>query len=234
MKRFFAPVSFITLFLTAGLLSGCTTMIRLAVDWNQHTQASYYRDEIPSGGWVDPDWTGVPRSVSILYAEPMFDGYASLKREWPEYGSNFSNWFKQKMEYAARTLTAHAEVECVYDSAFVKEQRSVLWFDRKYSTVETIDVPTLHKKYWDSVNEVAVVISPIVIVAEDYNDSLSAKTVKALYSIVDIKRDKILAYGKAEASGYLDRDARASLSEILLRKVVKDTPLEQISLSPLD
>jgi hypothetical protein len=234
MKRFFAPVSFITLFLTASLLSGCTTMIRLAVDWNQHTQASYYRDEIPSGGWVDPDWAGVPRSVTILYAEPMFDGYASLKREWPEYGSDFGRWFRQNMEYAAKTLTARAEVECVDDSAFVKEQRGVLWYGRKYSAVDTVAVPMLHRKYWDSVNEVAVVISPIVIVAEDYNDSLSAKTVKALYSIVDIRRDKVLAYGKAEASGYLDRDARASLSEILLREVVKDTPLEQISMSPLD
>ena len=98
MKKFTAPLFVIMLFLMMCVLSGCTTVMKLAVDWMNYTQDTDYRDNVPAGGWVDPEWEGIPRSVTVLYSEPMFDGYVSFKNEWPEYGGNFSGWFKQQMD----------------------------------------------------------------------------------------------------------------------------------------
>ena len=232
MKKFTAPLFVIMLFLMTCVLSGCTTVMKLAVDWMNYTQDSYYRDHVPAGGWVDPEWDGVPRSVTILYSEPMFDGYSSFKKEWPEYGGNFSGWFKQQMDYAAATLSVRAEVMSVDDSAFVMERRA-LWH-RYGADADSVEVPVLREKYRDDVEEVAVVISPIVIVASERADTTGVKTVKTLYSITDVKRGKVLAYGKVDVRGEMGRMANVSLSEKLLHLVVKGSPLEQVRLSPME
>ena len=232
MKKFTAPSFVIMLFLMTCVLSGCTTVMKLAVDWMNYTQDSYYRDHVPAGGWVDPEWDGVPRSVTILYSEPMFDGYSSFKKEWPEYGGNFSGWFKQQMDYAAATLSVRAEVMSVDDSAFVMERRA-LWH-RYGADADSVEVPVLREKYRDDVEEVAVVISPIVIVASERADTTGVKTVKALYSITDVKRGKVLAYGKVDVRGEMGRMANVSLPEKLLHLVVKGSPLEQVRLSPME
>lgn len=232
MKKFTAPLFVIMLFLMTCVLSGCTTVMKLAVDWMNYTQDSYYRDHVPAGGWVDPEWDGVPRSVTILYSEPMFDGYSSFKKEWPEYGGNFSGWFKQQMDYAAATLSVRAEVMSVDDSAFVMERRA-LWH-RYGADADSVEVPVLREKYRDDVEEVAVVISPVVIVASERADTTGVKTVKALYSITDVKRGKVLAYGKVDVRGEMGRMANVSLPEKLLHLVVKGSPLEQVRLSPME
>ena len=232
MKKFTAPLFVIMLFLMTCVLSGCTTVMKLAVDWMNYTQDSYYRDHVPAGGWVDPEWDGVPRSVTVLYSEPMFDGYSSFKKEWPEYGGNFSGWFKQQMDYAAATLSVRAEVMSVDDSAFALERRT-LWH-RYGADADSVEVPVLREKYRDDVEEVAVVTSPIVIVASERADTTGVKTVKALYSITDVKRGKVLAYGKVDVRGEMGRMANVSLSEKLLHLVVKGSPLEQVRLSPME
>ena len=162
----------------------------------------------------------------------MFDGYSSFKKEWPEYGVNFSGWFKQQMDYAAATLSVRAEVMSVDDSAFVMERRA-LWH-RYGADADSVEVPVLREKYRDDVEEVAVVISPIVIVASERADTTGVKTVKALYSITDVKRGKVLAYGKVDVRGEMGRMANVSLSEKLLHLVVKGSPLEQVRLSPME
>lgn len=232
MKKFTAPLFVIMLFLLTCVLSGCTTVMKLAVDWMNYTQDSYYRDHVPAGGWVDPEWEGVPRSVTILYSEPMFDGYSSFKKEWPEYGGNFSGWFKQQMDYAAATLPVRAEVMSVDDSAFAMERRDALW-RRQGTDADSVAVPVLREKYRDDVEEVAVVISPIVIVASERADTTGAKTVKALYSITDVKRGKVLAYGKVDVRGEMGRTTNVSLSEKLLHLVVESSPMEQVRMSPM-
>lgn len=232
MKKFTAPLFVIMLFLMTCVLSGCTMVMKLAVDWMNYTQDSYYRDHVPAGGWVDPEWDGVPRSVTILYSEPMFDGYSLFKKEWPEYGGNFSGWFKQQMDYAAATLSVRAEVMSVDDSAFVMERRA-LWH-RYGADADSVEVPVLREKYRDDVEEVAVVISPVVIVASERADTTGVKTVKALYSITDVKRGKVLAYGKVDVRGEMGRMANVSLPEKLLHLVVKGSPLEQVRLSPME
>lgn len=232
MKKIIAPFFWITLFVMAGMLSGCTTVMKLAVDWMNYTQDSYYRDHVPAGGWVDPEWDGVPRSVTVLYSEPMFDGYSSFKKEWPEYGGNFSGWFKQQMDYAAATLSVRAEVMSVDDSAFALERRAQ--WHRYGADADSVEVPVLREKYRDDVEEVAVVISPVVIVASERADTTGVKTVKAQYSITDVKRGKVLAYGKVDVRGEMGRKANVSLSEKLLYLVVKGSPLEQVRLSPME
>ena len=232
MKKFTAPLFVIMLFLMMCMLSGCTTVMKLAVDWMNYTQDTDYRDNVPAGGWVDPEWEGVPRSVTVLYSEPMFDGYVSFKNEWPEYGGNFSGWFKQQMDYTATTLSVRADVMSVDDSAFVMERREALW--RRYGTdANSVAVPLLREKYRKAVEDVVVVISPVVIVASERADTTGVKKVKALYSITDVKRGKLLAYGKVDVRGEMGRTANVSLSEKLLHLVVEGTPLYQVPMSPL-
>ena len=162
----------------------------------------------------------------------MFDGYVSFKNEWPEYGGNFSGWFKQQMDYAATTLSVRANVMSVDDSAFVMEWREALW--RRYGTdADSVAVPLLREKYRKAVEDVVVVISPVVIVASERADTTGVKTVKALYSITDVKRGKLLAYGKVDVRGEMGRTANVNLSEKLLHLAVEGTPLYQVPMSPL-
>ena len=232
MKKIVAPLFWIMLFVVASVLSGCTMVMKLAVGWMNYTQDAYFRDQVPAGGWVDPEWDGIPRSVTILYSEPMFDGYASFKKEWPEYGGNFSGWFKQQMNNAAATLNARTEVMSVDDSAFAMESRKALWH-RYGGDADSVAVPVLREKYRNAVEEVAVVISPIVVVASERADTTGAKTVKALYSITDVKRGKLLAYGKVDVRGEMGRTTNVSLSEKLLHLVVESSPMEQVRMSPM-
>ena len=81
--------------------------------------------------------------------------------------------------------------------------------------------------------DVVVVISPVVIVASERADTTGVKTVKALYSITDVKRGKLLAYGKVDVRGEMGRTANVSLSEKLLHLVVEGAPLYQVPMSPL-
>ena len=48
MKKIVAPLFWITLFVVASVLSGCTMVMKLAVGWMNYTQDTYFRDGV---GW---------------------------------------------------------------------------------------------------------------------------------------------------------------------------------------
>lgn len=233
MKKFATPLSLALLLLVAVLVNGCSMVLSVAAFWMDYTRESSYVDVDPAGGWVDPEWTGVPGKVAVLYAEPLFDGYASFKQEWPEYGGNFNGWFFRRMKEASKTLAARAEVERVEDTLFAMVKRDVLWKSRDYkSRVQSVEVPVLRNANMDSLEDVVIAINPVVVAAEERGNDSCEKSIRALYSVVEVKSGKMLAYGVVKAAGEMGHFARESLSEVLLKEIVKGSPLETVPMSP--